>query len=346
MDIQRIYKSKSKRQSKKIQFKYIDKKTKLVIRDPKIIERIKSLKIPPNYKRVVISRSSRNKIQAIGVDSKNRKQYIYNPKFIEKQKTIKFHDLILFGKFIKKIRVDINKIIRDTASGVEPLLSKKSLIALILFLVDNCHFRVGCEKYKLLYKTYGVTTLNKSHFKILNNAIKIEFIGKKGVLNKSRVGRHDVCKILQELCVKNTGNYLFYSKEENNNNSKSKKIRITEKHVNNYLKKYDPKISVKMFRTWKANYILLKEILEYPFPKTKEESEKNIREIVKSAAKKLHHTKNVSKKSYMNNKIMDLYISDNKKFKDLFVKIKKDSGKLPNIDKLLSLLLKYFDEQN
>ena len=63
-----------------------------------------------------------------------------------------------------------------------------------------------------------------------------------------------------------------------------------------------------MFRTWKANYILLKELLEYPLPENSNDSKQNLVEIIKSAATKMHHTKGVSIKSYMDNKIMDLYV--------------------------------------
>lgn len=344
MDIQRKFKAeirtrKNKKIIKTVKFKYIHKKTKRVINDPKVLNRINSLRIPPAYVNVTISNSSRSKIQAIGVDDKGRKQYIYNPKYLERQTNIKFKELILFGKYIKKIRRDVNHNIKETSKGNISLLSKESLISMVLFLVDKCHFRIGCEKYKLLYKTYGVTTLNKNHFKIADHNVEVEFIGKKGVLNKSKFKNKDICKLLTELCKKNNGDYLFYSGD------KANKVRITEKHVNNFLKKYNPNITVKMFRTWKANYILLREILQYPIPETKKVSESNIRKIIKSAALKLHHTNNVSKKSYLNNKIIDLYVNDTLQFKKIVGSFKKKNGSLPTIDRILSLLLVYFDNQ-
>ena len=45
------------------------------------------------------------------------------------------------------------------------------------------------------------------------------------------------------------------------------------------------------------------------FPNYQVELEKYIREIIKKAASKMHHSNNVSKKSYMNNKIIDLYLT-------------------------------------
>ena len=48
----------------------------------------------------------KSKVQAIGIDNKDRSQYIYNKEFIEKQSE-QFEDLTYFGK-IKRIRKDIN----------------------------------------------------------------------------------------------------------------------------------------------------------------------------------------------------------------------------------------------
>ena len=44
-------------------------------------------------------------------------------------------------------------------SNISLVRNKSSMISVILYLIDKCNFRVGCEKYKDLYNTYGVTTL-------------------------------------------------------------------------------------------------------------------------------------------------------------------------------------------
>ena len=120
--------------------------------------------------------------------------------------------------------------------------------------------------------------------------------------------------------------------------------RITEKHVNDFLKKYHNTISVKMFRTWGANYILLKEILVHPLPNDKKEASKYIREIIKKAASKMHHSNNVSKKSYMNNKIIDLYLEEPNKFNDIINNFRRSNGDLPTINVLLNKLLQYLSK--
>ena len=108
------------------------------------------LGIPPAYRNVRISLNPKDKVQAIGIDSKNRKQYIYSDLYKEEQSDVKFSDLIHFGKKLKRIRKNMMKLIMSCDS-IDKLLSLEYQIALIIFIIDRCNFRVGCEKYKDLY---------------------------------------------------------------------------------------------------------------------------------------------------------------------------------------------------
>lgn len=319
-------------------FGYFVKKTRKRIKEKNTIARIESLRIPPGYKNVEISKNSRNKVQAMGEDEKGRKQYIYSASHVKRQTDVKFHELITFGKHVEAIRGKILKNINMACKNEDLIFTKKTLISLAIFLIDNCNFRVGCDKYKRLYNSYGVTTLNKSHVKMIDGKMVIEFIGKKGVQNKSVIKDKKICGLLNNICKKNNKEYLFETKTSEN-------VRITERHINGFLKEFDSKIKVKMFRTWNANFILLKEILEYPMPLDKTEAEKNIKAIIESAAEKLHHTKSVSKSSYMNNKLLDLYTNELDTFKQVCKRVKKvNGGKLPNINKLLIELFIYLDK--
>ena len=94
-------------------FFYLYKKTKKRVQNKNIIKHINTLKIPPAYQKVKISKDKNSKIQAIGVDSKNRSQYIYNKEFLEQQSNEKFEDLIHFVRKIRNIRSDILKNIKS-----------------------------------------------------------------------------------------------------------------------------------------------------------------------------------------------------------------------------------------
>ena len=314
---------------------YYNRRSRKKIRDIPLLNRIRSLRIPPAYTQVILSSNPDNKVQAIGIDNKDRKQYIYNKEHIDSQKKIKFEDLVYFGKKIKRIRKDMNRNINNCIENNKNIMDLDSIISVILYLVDRCNFRVGCDKYRNLYNTYGVTTLNKDHLKFNKNNIGISFVGKKGVLNKDNISNDKICSLLYRLSEINNGEYLFNYRDNKNN-----EYHVTEKHINKYLKKYNKMLSVKMFRTWGANYMLLRELLKYDIPYSYSQAKKNVNYAVKKAALNMHHTPTVSKSSYMNNEIIDLYLDQqNNKFYSMLEFFRKTNGKLPNIDRLLNLIL-------
>lgn len=251
----------------KIGFKYVFGNGN-EIKDENIIDYIKSIKIPPAYNNVIIkAKNEKNKILAYGFDSKNRKQILYNPIFIEKQSKKKFNRYMRLRKYIKKIKnkmeYDINKENND--------LNKE--IAIVLYLIINCGFRIGNEKYLKENNSYGITTLKYNHLKFIKpNKIKIEFVGKKGVINKSE------CNNL------NIYNYLISKKNKDN------VFDCNSNDVNNYLKEINKEITSKDLRTWNANELFIK------FMKKKDIK---VNDAIKMVSIKLHNTANICKKSYI-----------------------------------------------
>ena len=81
--------------SKTKKFRYFHKNTKKAIKSKSTLLRIKTLRIPPDYRKVRISNSARSKVQAVGEDNKGRKQYIYHRDFIEEQQEIKFLQILM-----------------------------------------------------------------------------------------------------------------------------------------------------------------------------------------------------------------------------------------------------------
>jgi len=316
------------------EFKYINMKTKKRVNN-RTLTRIKSLRIPPSYKKVKISNSANDKVQSIGVDELGRKQYTYNPKFVESQQEIKFQDLIQFGKKIKRIRKDYRSIIDSNL----PIHNKNKIISIVLYLLDHCKFRIGSEEYKKKYNTYGATTINTNHILFKDNGAEIKFVGKKSVENTSTIKNDSVIKILEQLCSRNKGKeYLFYyidNKNENNN--------ITAGQVTNYLKKYSKNLSPKMFRTWNGNSVLLKYLISKGVPTNDKEIKKNLREAIKKVAFELHNTVTVSKKSYCNSEIYTTYLNENHKFFEFIDLNRKDNGDKKGTDRILTLfLIKYY----
>jgi len=334
-----MYKTKTKyrhlniyRTFKRKKFLYVNT-TGGEVKDINTLKRISSLRIPPAYNDVKISTKINNGLQATGVDSKGRTQYIYHQSQIATRNKTKFKELINFGNKIEKIRTDIMNKIQDN----DNVHSKDKIIALVVYILDKCLFRIGNKFYTQKYNTYGTTTLKVKHLSCKNDVIYIEFVGKKNVINYCQLKNKYVVPLLKKL-YKDAGknNYIFKYVDY-----RGKKQTISAKDINNYLKGYDEKLTVKMFRTWAANFIFLEETVkdlrkhvDLGITVTDMYAKKHVIKALKVIADKLHNTPTVSKTSYMNNEILAMYLGQ----PSLFYK-KIRSGQRKDLNKVLMELL-------
>jgi DNA topoisomerase-1 len=298
-------------------FKYYKNKIEITNNDE--IEKIKLLKIPPAYDNVSIINNS--KIIAFGYDSKNRKQVLYNPKFIAKQNAKKYNKISasikFFSKLKKKIAADLSG--GSSGSGGD---EKTMAIAVILTLIFTCGFRIGNKKYEKENNSVGLTTLKYKHLKFENNnKILIDFIGKKGVRN---VATCDNLKIYDYLNLKfknaaavaKMEDYIFTYGAENS------KV-ITSSDVNEYLrtisKRYskDIIITTKDLRTWNANMLFLTFFKKLRKARRGEENKdteriinKDVKIAIEMVAEKLHNSYSICKKSYIDPKIIENAIKE------------------------------------
>jgi len=301
---------KTNKESYTYTYKYI--KNNNEIRDKNIVEKLNNIRIPPNYQDVKICLNN-SKILGYGYDDDNRKQVIYNPDFRDKQQVKKHKHLIEFGETLPEItkQMDIDLKGNDR---------KLKLISLILHLIQICDFRIGNETLTKKHEHYGVSTLNCKHIKFLpNNYIEINFIGKKGVENYCKFQHKNIYKILKDLLKencnsKNNINSIFAYLDDDNNEKK-----VTASDVNEYLKQFG-NFTSKNFRTWNANSYFIQNYLESISneDKAKLNEEKTIKKHLNSSIEKvslkLHNTKSVCKKEYLNSKLLNLVESNNKKF--------------------------------
>src|SRR5690554_2979672 len=101
-------------------FTYLDAE-KNTVTDKDTRDWIKSLVIPPAWTDVEISKNRNADLLVTGRDDKNRKQYIYHPKYTERQNAQKFDRIVGFadqlenmrrvtGQHLRKRKLDRNKV--------------------------------------------------------------------------------------------------------------------------------------------------------------------------------------------------------------------------------------------
>ena len=303
-----------------------------VVTDKQIIERLDKLYIPPAYKDLVVAKSESNKIQVIGTDNRGRRQYIYNPSYTKKRNTRKYDDVMDLGKSIIKIEKDNTTMLNELSKKpYTKWVLPEDYIPIIIYMLRTYNFRIGNECYANDNESYGITTLKKEHIHFLGTSksgdaskFKIEFVGKKGILNTYTDKNLQIANLLQVLIKHASSDGYLFKYETEKNDAKHKtgdKQLITPDQIHNFFQdKYNAYITPKMFRTWYGNFHMLNYLNKiFKEDKLKPRMLKTeIRDLVKSCSEhvsdKLNNTPTISKKSYIDNKILDLVIKNPYKF--------------------------------
>lgn len=287
----------------------------------KDLERILALKIPPAWNNVWISGDPNSDIQVVGVDSKKRKQYKYNEKHTFEAEQKKFLRLEEFIKYIPKLNKNISNHMKKNVYDID------HVIATMLKLVQELHLRVGKEQYAKKNKSYGVSSLKKTHVRIDGDMIRLRFKGKSNQMLSYTLHDKSVADHLNIL-LKLEGDKLFQYIGEDNIIKK-----VSDVDINDYIRKYmGEDFTIKDFRTYAANYYFVKALLQ----ETRlhgNNTKRNILNAVKISAKHLSHTKSISKKAYIMSFCVDLYM----KHPEFFI-----SHKYDDVNEILLKILKAY----
>jgi DNA topoisomerase-1 len=252
------------------------------------LERIKKIYTPPAWKSVWYASNKNCHIQAHGIDSSGKKQYIFSESWVNNSKYEKYNRMKRFMKdiikFKRKIKLKENK-----------LISKEILIHLLFNLLIDTHIRVGNEIYAETNGSYGLTTLRQKHLIINGTNFTFSFIGKSNI-------KHDI-----DIPTK-YNYYLRYFKKNNGNGPlffyDDKKKVIHSEELNNYLKEnMGSEYTCKDFRTYSANILFIKAFLKNA--KGNKKSKKIILKSIDNVAEQLGHTRNISRKSYISTNLLD-----------------------------------------
>lgn len=280
-------------------FKYLDNEGKLIT-DENHLARIKLLVIPPVWKFVRISPSAASPVQAVGMDSSGRIQYLYHSKFAEKQQKKKFAKIEKFGEYLPNLRKLTNEHL--ALEG----FPREKVLAVMMRLINSLYIRVGTEKSVRHYKTYGITTLQNRHLEIGGKGRLIfDFVGKHHIKHRKVLVDEELAAILKDLRAIGGASKLFHYLDES-----GKPHIIKPNDLNDYLKMATAtEFSAKDFRTWGGTLLMAVELAEIGKPQDDKEFKKNVCKAVKRVAEQLGNTPTVCRGSYVHPTVLKAYAS-------------------------------------
>jgi DNA topoisomerase-1 len=267
-----------------------------IIKDEKLLERIKKLAIPPSWSNVWICVTSNGHIQATGLDLNKRKQYRYHSAWSLLRNETKFHRLYEFGKALPLLRRQVEKDIRNKE------LSEGKVLATAIRLMEQTYIRVGNNDYEKMYGSYGLTMLKDKHVTIKKDKLYFSFTGKKGIEHTISLRNKKLARIVRQ-CRDIPGKNLFQYYDAEGN-----KKHIDSGMLNNYLQKATGMdFSAKDFRTWAGSLQAIESFRSIGNSINPAEAKRNIIAMLDMVSSKLGNSPNICKKYYIHPGLISLY---------------------------------------
>ena len=311
-------------------FQYLDEKGKRIT-DKEIISRIKALKIPPMWEDVWICKKPSGHLQATGIDSRRRKQYLYHEEWSKLRNESKFYKMAEFARALPVIRKTAEK---DLNKDGWP---REKVLALIINILDECFLRIGNKTYTEQNETYGLTTLRRKHLNINGSKTTFSYMAKGSKYRKVSIEGRKITRLIKE-CSQLPGYEVFQYRDNDGT------VRpVYSSDVNTYLQEVSGEsFTAKDFRTWGGTVTAIE-----LFEKAKAEAEANPRKklstsLVKNVAERLGNTVAICQEYYIHPCILSKVIEnslDLEKAKNAALKKYKELHPALDDNELIALLL-------
>jgi len=271
-----------------------------VVTDTQTLRRIAALAIPPGWKDVWISPDPLGHIQATGVDSRGRTQYLYHELWREQRDAQKFAHMLRFAAALPALRTAT---VRDL-SGRH--LDRDRVAAGAVRLIDLGLFRIGGEKYAELDHHYGATTLQKRDVKVTRDSVVFDYIAKEGKRRMITVADAAIRPTVRAL-VRSGNNLgsLFCFQDGDTWRP------LHSREVSNYIAaNAGGHFTAKEFRTWNATVLMALFLANAEPSPTAHSRKSTIAASIRGVATWLGDTPTVARQSYIDPRLIKRYESD------------------------------------
>ncbi len=280
-------------------FSYLDQRGEPVT-DRAILERLRELAIPPAWQDVWICPDPLGHLQATGIDAAGRKQYLYHPRWRERRDREKFERMGRFGERLPKLRrattADLNK----------DELSHQRVLACAVRLLDVGMFRIGSEQYADDDGGIGLATIRTEHVSVRGGEAVFDYPAKGGVRRSQAIHDPPCVAVLAALKRRRGGPRELLAYRD-----RRRWHPLRSDEINEYLKgQLGREFSAKDFRTWNATVMASVSLAtDGRGAGSKTGRKRAINRAVRAVAELLGNTPAVARRSYIDPRVFDRYLS-------------------------------------
>jgi DNA topoisomerase I len=265
------------------------------VTDDETLERVRALRIPPAWTDVWISAASNSHLQATGLDTKRRRQYLYHPLWRLRRDEEKFDDMLKFAARLPAIRAVARRLLCSDQAD------RQRTLALAIRLLDIGFFRVGWDRYARDNGHVGLTTLRRENVTLQGVNVRFDFIAKSGKRRRMTVRDQQSVRVLADLKRRRGSprELLVYP-------SLRSWHRIHAADVNNTLRCWgDGPYSAKEFRTWAATVLAATALAREH--SAGQRGPRAVSRAVREVSTALGNTPAVARSSYIDPRVIDLF---------------------------------------
>jgi len=277
-------------------FSYLDTEGK-TIKDTEIVERIRTLAIPPAWTDVWICPYPNGHIQALGTDEAGRRQYLYHDDWRTAQDADK-HDRV--RQLARKLPAFREAVDADLCARG---LGRQKVLAVALRMLDYGVFRTGNTRYAEEYGSRGAATLLRDDVKVSKGKVVFDFVAKGGQERKLELEDDRLVAAVRSLKRSRHGGprLLVYR-------DKSGYHEIDAGMVNErFHELVGDDYTVKDLRTWTATVLAAVELAESDPPTTKKALNAAVKEMAEEVSEHLGNTPTVARASYIDPRVVEQY---------------------------------------
>ena len=266
------------------------------IRDFDVLQRLKSLAMPPAYEDVLYAEDERSHLQATGRDASGRLQYRYHPDWQKVREMRKAGRLARLAEALPRIRRSVGQHLGGDQA------SRELALAAVIELVARSGIRPGSESYARLSGTRGAATLLKSNLVVEGETITLKFRAKGGKKVLKTFSAPRLCEAIAKLRAV-PGRRLFQYRAEDGSVRQAK-----AQDVNAFLREIaGEQISLKDFRTLLASVSVLDALAREIPAESKRARRRQVLEAIRAAADDLSNTPAICAKSYVHEAVVTAF---------------------------------------
>jgi DNA topoisomerase IB len=281
-------------------FIYLDPHGRRVT-DRELCQAFASLVVPPAWVDVWICPYPNGHIQAIGTDSAGRRQYLYHPEWRLRRDAIKHEHALAMGRALPHARAVVAEHLLSRGAGRERVLAGA------FRLLDVGFFRIGSESYAEEHGTFGLATLRREHIAVRADTVLFDYPAKGAIEREQRVIDPALAKLVRLLLQRNDDD----SPELLAFRPSPREWRdVRSEDINAYIRQVmKGEFTAKDFRTWHATVLMAQALaVSGLVPDNERARQRAVARAVKEVAGHLGNTPAVARNSYIDSRVIDLYL--------------------------------------